>query len=846
MTSPGGLGSAFITVRANVSRFAADARRGIQNAIRTVASRLNWNAITRSAGNAGVRAGQYMGNGIYRGADGRLRDLRGRFVSEGALQGRLYSSAFNRTAKLDPRGLLAFSGLLPKILAGLVGIAKTLPTIIALLGELGQVGVAAAASLPFLITTALLVKSTFNNAFKGVGDAISAAFEKDPAKLQQALEDLTPAARAFVLEINAFVPAFEKAQKGAQEAFFQPLEGAFTELGKSGAIQTLGLAISRMAQDAGFAARDILEVITASQKSGQLNNIFTGSASAFAQLLAIAGPLTKVFLDLANAAAPFVNLLVGKFSVQAFKLFEAIEKGISSGSLATGFDNALVALSALGQLLGDIGSILSSVFGALSAGGESVLGTFAAVTTQLAEFLKSAEGTQALEAVATVLHLIAQTVTNLLAPLLPLVAQLLIALGPPLVRLLQTLGPPLTRLIDALVGILVPLIDALAPVLMEIIGILADGLASVLIQVADAVYELTPSLTELFKALGPAMITVVKGFADVLTSLLPILPDMIEAFLNIVPILIELSPLIVAGSQAFAGLALAVSFLLGWLAKLYGAALKYIAQGVAWILLRLIDVLQAIPGVVTKVFESVINFFTKTIPEFFGFAEKGFTDFGDTVAALPAMISNALLSLGAAITQPFTLGFGQAGDAVSTGINNLFSAIGKIPGRLVDWVGSIGSAAARIGRAIGEGIANIPGFAVDIAGKIVSRIKGFANNVIYSINQGIYQIARLLPFSLPYIPYLAQGAIIDRPTMAVIGEAGREVVLPLNNPTRARELAVESGLMDVLGPGFGSSQQAPVVHVYIGDEEIVDRVDVRVQYAMAGQARELAFGSRGI
>lgn len=37
--------------------------------------------------------------------------------------------------------------------------------------------------------------------------------------------------------------------------------------------------------------------------------------------------------------------------------------------------------------------------------------------------------------------------------------------------------------------------------------------------------------------------------------------------------------------------------------------------------------------------------------------------------------------------------------------------------------------------------------------------------------------------SIPKIPYLAKGGIIDSPTIAMVGEAGKEAVMPLENNT---------------------------------------------------------------
>jgi hypothetical protein len=53
------------------------------------------------------------------------------------------------------------------------------------------------------------------------------------------------------------------------------------------------------------------------------------------------------------------------------------------------------------------------------------------------------------------------------------------------------------------------------------------------------------------------------------------------------------------------------------------------------------------------------------------------------------------------------------------------------------------------------------------------------------------------PPDIPPIPrILARGAVVDRPTLAVVGEAGREVVLPLGAGmgSRRRQLMDEAGI----------------------------------------------------
>ena len=64
------------------------------------------------------------------------------------------------------------------------------------------------------------------------------------------------------------------------------------------------------------------------------------------------------------------------------------------------------------------------------------------------------------------------------------------------------------------------------------------------------------------------------------------------------------------------------------------------------------------------------------------------------------------------------------------------------------------------------------------------------------------------------IPKLAKGGIVDGATTAIIGESGREAVLPLENNT---------GWIDELASKISGNQPTEIV-VKIGEETILDKV----------------------
>jgi len=86
----------------------------------------------------------------------------------------------------------------------------------------------------------------------------------------------------------------------------------------------------------------------------------------------------------------------------------------------------------------------------------------------------------------------------------------------------------------------------------------------------------------------------------------------------------------------------------------------------------------------------------------------------------------------------------------------------------------------------------VGGFIVDVFKDIVNILKEVVNGIISAVNVVIRAIDSIpkvhipgtnITLGLPYIPeipMLAEGGIVDKPTLAMIGEAGAEAVIPLS------------------------------------------------------------------
>lgn len=125
-------------------------------------------------------------------------------------------------------------------------------------------------------------------------------------------------------------------------------------------------------------------------------------------------------------------------------------------------------------------------------------------------------------------------------------------------------------------------------------------------------------------------------------------------------------------------------------------------------------------------------------------------------------------------------------------------------------------------------------------GKVISLLPGFSH---VGDTVSVRQLTRQTVGSAPGIlraPGHADGGIFGQEHLAMIAEGNRkEVILPLTDPARARDIANRAGLSSMLG----SDTQ---VNVYIGDEQVMARVEKRVGSAFKQFGRQMKYGPRTV
>jgi phage-related protein len=189
-------------------------------------------------------------------------------------------------------------------------------------------------------------------------------------------------------------------------------------------------------------------------------------------------------------------------------------------------------------------------------------------------------------------------------------------------------------------------------------------------------------------------------------------------------------------------------------------------------------VLQAIKG--------VVDIFLGVLSGDWGRAWDGIKNLvGGILGTIKGLIQTAVA--------PIVFTFGLIGEGIGMGLNALkelvINVLGVIRTTFSTIFGTIYNIVTDIFRRIGEAVR---GAFVSVINFIVGKINAVVN-VINSLIRGFNRLPGPDVPTIPNIPALAKGGIVTGPTVALIGEAGPEAVVPLSGPYQPDFLKESSG-----------------------------------------------------
>lgn len=292
--------------------------------------------------------------------------------------------------------------------------------------------------------------------------------------LNDALAHLSPNARAFVEEILSLKGAWDNLRRSVQDELFaglakevRPLANVWFPLLQDG--------MRNVARGLNGIVMETVQYLKTVEAQRNVANIFSNTGAAVANLRTVLRDLLAAFLDIASVGSDFLPTMATDAANAAAAFRDFISAAKESGQLRQWMQDAMDTANQLWELLKNLGSIIGSVFSALDQQGGGALTTLTALTGQVADFLKSAEGQEALESLGKVLASISGAVGKVFLSFLEVAADLLVALEPLITAFADAAGTYLAGALQALGVVLKPIADlfgflgpALGPVIAAI------------------------------------------------------------------------------------------------------------------------------------------------------------------------------------------------------------------------------------------------------------------------------------------------------------------------------------------------------------------------------------------
>ena len=351
------------------------------------------------------------------------------------------------------------------------------------------------------------------------------------------------------------------------------------------------------------------------------------------------------------------------------------------------------------------------------------------------------------------------------------------------------LAPVISFIVDLLIRILAPAIEYI----VEVFRVLFNTAADILGGIADFVKGVFDIITGI---LTSDMDKIFDGFTETGDAIMNILSTILTGLLDLtVAVLKVIWDTIVAIFQGiWDGIVAIFSPIAEWFAGVFQAAW----DGIVAIFTDLATWFGDRWAEVKTALSSIGTWFTDMFQKAWNGLTGIFANIGTWFGERWNDVTNALANV--------ATWFGSIFSSAYNAVVNAFSSIGGFFSGVWSTVKSI---FVNAGQTVGSAVGGAFRSAVNA---VLGTIENVVNGFISMINGVIGMINKIPGVSLGGIGYvslprLARGGIVDSPTVAMIGEAGKEVVMPLENTGFLQTMGriVGGAVVNALGGGLTQS-----------------------------------------
>lgn len=356
--------------------------------------------------------------------------------------------------------------------------------------------------------------------------------------------------------------------------------------------------------------------------------------------------------------------------------------------------------------------------------------------------------------------------------------------------LYEVLEPIITLIIETFLNDLAPLIERIG----EELKTFFDTVSDIVSGVADIIKGIIDVITGIISG---DMTKIIEGFSSIFNGVFEIVVAIFTALLNsIINILTNIWNIIVSTFQgAWDGIVSAFGGAGEWFATTFQGAwdnVVTIFSGIgAWFTERWNETTTALANVGTwftdmfqKAWTGLTNIFSK-LGSWFG---ERWNDVTTALSNVATWFGNIFKTAFEAVKNAFST-IGSFFSGVWTTVKNIFVNAGQM-----------------VGSAVGGAFKSAVNAVLGTIENVVNGFIGMINGVLSAIRKlpGLGWVGSVGTVSLPR---LARGGIVDSPTVAMIGEAGKEVVMPLENTGFLQTMGriVGGAVVNALGGGLPQS-----------------------------------------
>lgn len=403
-------------------------------------------------------------------------------------------------------------------------------------------------------------------------------------------------------------------------------------------------------------------------------------------------------------------------------------------------------------------------------------------------------------------HGFADTIKNHIEPALEKIGGMIGSFADFSKAINEVFGPVISFIVEKLTVVLAPAIEYIGEVWRVLFNTISDvigGIADIIKGIFDVLTglltgdgeKIKEGFASIFGGLKDIVVSVFSGIIDLVSGVLKLLWDVVVAiFQSIWDAIVG----IFSGVGAWFG----EKFQEGWdgIVNIFSNLGSWFGQRWADVTSALANIGAWFTDMFQKAWTGLTNIFSK-LGSWFG---ERWND-----------VTSALSSVSNWFGEMFTNAYNAVKDAFSS-IGDFFSGVWEtVKGIFVN-------AGQMVGEAVGGAFKSAVNAVLDTIENVVNGFIGMINGVLDVVRNlpGLGWIGSVSTVSLPR---LARGGIVDSPTIAMIGEAGKEAVVPLENTGFIQTLGrvVSSAVVNAMAgvsPQGGFSGDGDIVIQIAGHE----------------------------